>query len=255
MRSFQNLVAKISGRGHRLSRASRRDRPTSSRDYLRDFVYGAIDGVVTTFAVVAGVAGADLEAKIVLILGTANLLADGFSMSVSNFLGSRAALQQAKRRRREQREQIRSDPGLARRRAVDALSERGFTGGDLASAEVLMVADEHRWAALLSDGSLGRTGGGPNPLVAAAATLVAFVSLGSLPLLPFVYDLVVAGDLADPFAWAAAMAAIAFFIVGAMKSRFVDQRWHSSGAETLLVGGLAAGLAFGVGTALAGVGG
>jgi VIT1/CCC1 family predicted Fe2+/Mn2+ transporter len=54
--------------------------------YLGDFVYGANDGIITTFAVVAGVAGADLSARIVLVLGIANLLADGFSMGASNYL-------------------------------------------------------------------------------------------------------------------------------------------------------------------------
>ena len=58
--------------------------------YLRDLVYGAIDGIITTFAVVAGVAGAELSAQTVLILGVANLLADGFSMGAGNYLGIRS---------------------------------------------------------------------------------------------------------------------------------------------------------------------
>ena len=58
--------------------------------YLRDFVYGANDGIITTFAVVAGVAGANLSASVVLILGFANLLADGFSMAMSNYLGEKS---------------------------------------------------------------------------------------------------------------------------------------------------------------------
>src|SRR6188474_3262182 len=62
--------------------------------HLRDLIYGAIDGTVTTFAVVAGVQGARLEASIVIILGFANLIADGFSMAVSNFLATRAETQQ-----------------------------------------------------------------------------------------------------------------------------------------------------------------
>lgn len=60
------------------------------RHYLRDLVYGANDGIVTTFAVVAGVAGAGLSQRIVLILGFANLVADGFSMGASNFLAIRS---------------------------------------------------------------------------------------------------------------------------------------------------------------------
>ncbi len=66
------------------------DEPAPDSTYLKDFIYGAIDGAVTTFAVVSGVAGAGLSSSIIIILGIANLVADGFSMAVGNFLGSRA---------------------------------------------------------------------------------------------------------------------------------------------------------------------
>ena len=66
--------------------------------YLKDFIYGAIDGAVTTFAVVSGVAGAGLSSSVIIILGIANLVADGFSMAVSNFLGSRAENQAMEKR-------------------------------------------------------------------------------------------------------------------------------------------------------------
>ncbi len=68
-----------------------------SQDYLKDSIYGAIDGAVTTFAVVSSVAGAGLSSGIVIILGLANLLADGFSMASGNFLGTRAENQAALR--------------------------------------------------------------------------------------------------------------------------------------------------------------
>lgn len=61
-----------------------------ARHYLGDLVYGANDGIITTFAVVAGVSGASLPARTVLILGFANLLADGFSMGASNVLSIRS---------------------------------------------------------------------------------------------------------------------------------------------------------------------
>ena len=59
--------------------------------YLSEIVYGGIDGSVTTFAVVAGAVGADLGSSVILILGFANLVADGFSMAVGAFLSSKAA--------------------------------------------------------------------------------------------------------------------------------------------------------------------
>ena len=61
-----------------------------SEKYLAEFVYGAIDGTVTTFAIVSGVVGASLSPSIVLVLGLANVLADGFSMASSNFLAERS---------------------------------------------------------------------------------------------------------------------------------------------------------------------
>lgn len=65
----------------------------SEQSYLRDWIYGGVDGVVTTFAVVAGVAGGRLSTFVVLILGFANLIADGFSMAVSNYLGTKSELE------------------------------------------------------------------------------------------------------------------------------------------------------------------
>src|SRR6478752_319047 len=61
-----------------------------NKDYIAEFVYGGIDGAITTFAVVAGATGAGLNISVVIILGVANLLADGFSMSVGNYFSTKA---------------------------------------------------------------------------------------------------------------------------------------------------------------------
>ena len=69
-------------------------------NYLRDWIYGGIDGSVTTFAVVSGVSGARLAPWIILVMGFANLFADGFSMAASNFLGTRAEHEDLERLKR-----------------------------------------------------------------------------------------------------------------------------------------------------------
>jgi len=71
--------------------------PAALRHYLPDLVYGANDGIITTFAVVCGVVGASLSVQVILILGFANLLADGFSMGASNFLSRRSYADAAER--------------------------------------------------------------------------------------------------------------------------------------------------------------
>ena len=81
-----------------IARQRSRDRiPAAGRHYLPDLVYGANDGIITTFAVVCGVVGADLSLSVILILGFANLVADGFSMGASNFLARRSYAEEADR--------------------------------------------------------------------------------------------------------------------------------------------------------------
>ena len=67
-------------------------------DYLTEFVYGGIDGAVTTFAVVAGATGARFDTKVLLVLGFANLIADGFSMSVGSYLSEKSGLELKQKR-------------------------------------------------------------------------------------------------------------------------------------------------------------
>jgi vacuolar iron transporter family protein len=88
------------------------------------------------------------------------------------------------------------------------------------------------------------------PYRAALATLAAFLTVGFLPLMAYVYDLSTPGDVTHPFTWSAVMTGVAFAVVGGLKARFVDQSWWRSALETLLVGGLAATLAYAAGALL-----
>jgi VIT1/CCC1 family predicted Fe2+/Mn2+ transporter len=221
--------------------------------YLRDAVYGAIDGAVTTFAVVAGASGASLGDTIVVIMGVANLIADGFSMGVSNYLGSRAEREQRERARRGQEREIRHHPEAERAQLREIFAAKGFEGADLDRVVDVLTADERRWLDTIMTEELGYGRDESDPLRAAATTFGAFLVVGALPLAVFIYDLLPFGDVAHPFAWSAALTAVAFFAVGAVKARVVGQRWWRSGAETLLIGGAAAGLAFLAGVALEGV--
>lgn len=228
------------------ARLSRPPKPS----HLRDFVYGGIDGAVTTFAVVAGVAGAGLSATVVIILGIANLIADGFSMAMSNFAATRAQVQQRALARTEEEREIREIPEGEREEIRQIFSLKGFSGDQLDRVVGVITANPRVWVDTMMVEERGFSVAREEPLRAAGATFLAFVVVGFIPLFTTILDTVFPSALDRPFLWSCIVTGIAFFVVGALKSRFVVQRWWLSGSETLMLGGAAAVIAYGIGAAL-----
>ncbi len=210
--------------------------------YLKDFVYGAIDGAVTTFAVVSGVAGAGLSPSIVIVLGVANLVGDGFSMAVGNFLGTRSEGQQRDRIRRLEERHIAHYPDGEREEIRQIFQDHGFQGKDLDRVVDVITADHDRWVETMLKEEHGLPLSVASPLRAAGTTFLAFFIIGSLPLIPFLLGL--AFPIPSPFAWSTGLTLAAFFSVGAIKSRFIEEHWARSGTETTVMGSVAAALAY-----------
>ncbi len=227
----------------------------TQHSYLRDFVFGAVDGTVTTFAVVAGVAGAQLSAGIVVVLGLANLIGDGFSMAVSNYLGTRAEEQLRERLRRMEADHIDRYPEGEREEIRQIFAAKGFTGEDLEHAVDRITADRKRWIDTMLIEELGMALDGPSALRAAWVTFAAFLAVGTLPLLTFIWQLATpeAWHLSNPFQISAVLTGLAFFGVGTLKGYVTTNQPWRAGFETLAMGGIAASLAYGVGALLHGL--
>ena len=217
--------------------------------YLSDFIYGGIDGAVTTFAVVSGVAGAGLDSTVIVILGTANLVGDGFSMAAANFLGVRADKQQREKAREIEHREIELHPEGEREEIRQIFAAKGIEGDTLESVVETITADRDRWVGVMLTEEHGLSRETRSGVRAALSTLTAFILVGAIPLLPFAAELF---GIESPrrYLVSSVLVAIAFFGVGALKCRFVAQRWWIGGIETLAVGGLAAALAFTMGWAI-----
>lgn len=211
------------------------------RGLLRDAIYGAIDGTVTTFAIVAGVAGAGLSPLVVVVLGLANVLADGFSMAAANYSGIRAEHDNFLRIRKIEERHIRDHPEGEWLEVREILSRKGLEGEVLDKATDAVTQNRESWIGLMMEGEYGIGGIDPNPLRAALTTFVAFLLAGMIPIMPFLFGIEGAFSLS---AW---MTMATFFGIGALKSRWSLIPWWRSAADTMLIGGAAAALAYGVG--------
>ena len=213
-------------------------------NYLRDWIYGGIDGSVTTFAVVSGVVGARLSPWIILVMGFANLFADGFSMAASNFLGTRAEHEELKRLEAIEYRHVDLAPEGEREEVRQIFRNKGFAGEDLARLVDLITSDRTRWVRTMLTEEYGLPQEVRSPWLAAITTFSAFLVCGLVPLLPYLFG------LNDPLALSIVMTGGVFFAIGSVKSRWSTVRWWRSALSTLFVGGISAGLAYMVGVLL-----
>lgn len=216
-------------------------------NYLQDWVYGGIDGAVTTFAIVAGSLGASLSAKIILILGFANLLADGLSMAAGNYLGTKADNDDAKRLEAVEADHIARFPEGEREEIRQIFAAKGFVGQVLEDAVEVITANRDVWIATMLAEEYGVATARRSPLRAAMATFGGFLVCGLVPLVPFLMGLSNAGWIA------LAATALTFAGIGFGKSKWSLSPWWQSSLETLAIGLSAAIVAFGIGHVLNGV--
>ncbi|MBI2416130.1 MAG: VIT1/CCC1 transporter family protein [Candidatus Kerfeldbacteria bacterium] len=222
--------------------------------WLSDFVYGGIDGAVTTYAVVAGVHGAQLSVAIILILGFANLLADGFSMAVSKYTSDKAEKDRIQKIRRLEYESIERKPEEERAEIKTILQQQGFTGEALRQAEQVITSNKDRWVQFMIHNEFNVVEEAIYPAKSAVTTFAAFLVVGIIPLLGYLVTPFFPYNANVIFYLTTGFTMLALFFVGTIKSIFSDQHWLYSGLYTVAIGGIAASLAYVVGYVLRGLG-
>jgi VIT1/CCC1 family predicted Fe2+/Mn2+ transporter len=227
----------------------------TSHQYIGDMVYGGLDGIITTFAVVSGVAGAQLGTQVILILGLANLFADGFSMATGAYLSSKSEQEYYEREWQREAWEVEHFPDGERQELYVIYRNQGYSEEDARRLVDIQSRDPQRWVKAMMIEELGLLEDERKPWLSALATLVSFVVAGSVPLIVYFLGLIV--PIPPPVAFPASLAlsGLALFGLGAAKVFVTELNIFRSGIEMLLVGGLAAGVAYGVGALLKGIGG
>ncbi len=213
--------------------------PTQS--YLRDWIYGGIDGAVTTFAVVSGVIGGKLASLVIIILGMANLIADGFSMAASNYLGTKSEQEEFQRYRQIEEEEIERFPEGEKEEIRQIYANKGLSGEALTQLVDFIISKKELWVETMLYEEYGLPKNIRSPTKAATSTFSAFIICGFVPLIPYVFS------FHQSISWSVVLTGIVFFIIGSVKSQWTLRSWWASGLITLLIGAAAAVLAYGVG--------
>jgi len=257
-KAFSRRDLEAAARAHdpkRIAHAATEEHGGASHQYIGDVVYGGLDGIITTFAVVSGVAGAALGANVVLILGLANLFADGFSMATGAYLSSKSEQEYYDRERQREAWEVEHLPEGEKAEMLAIYRGQGYSEQDAQSLVEILSRDPRLWVRTMMIEELGLLPDERKPLLSALATLVSFVVAGSVPLLVYLTGLWVDVSAGMAFPISLVLSGLALFGLGAAKVRITEGNAIRSGLEMLLVGGLAAGVAFIVGALLKGIGG
>ena len=224
------------------------------QEFLKQIIYGGNDGIVTTFAIVAGFAGAgaDGAAQIggiaVLLFGIANLLADATAMGLGEFLSARSEQDVYRATRDKELHEIKHNPEMERAEMIEILEERGVSDEDAKQLTDVLERNPEFMADFMMQYEIGMADPtDDNPAMNGFATFVAFIIFGSVPLIPYF--------LLEPTDTTFQLSVIATFLalvsLGLIRWKVTNETMFRCVGETVLVGGICAIVAYGVGLAFA----
>lgn len=226
---------------HRPEAIKKRLNNSKKPQNVSDAVLGGIDGCVTTFAIVSGAVGAGFPSSVALVLGFANLFADGFSMGVSNYESIIAQQEHVEGLKRTEEEHIEKVPEGEREEIRQIFQHKGFEGEVLEEIVKTISQDRRLWVDTMLAEEHGMAKHSSSPWRSAITTFVAFLIVGAMPLLPFLVSNL---SMQQQFLISSFIAGVMFFSIGMLKSLIFSMPIFISGLRTLLTGGTAAALAY-----------
>ncbi|QYX55308.1 VIT1/CCC1 transporter family protein [Roseovarius sp. SCSIO 43702] len=226
-----------------------------TQEFLKQIIYGGNDGIVTTFAIVAGFAGAQAQGVVqigglaVLVFGLANLFADAVSMGLGEFLSLRSQHDLYRKRRRSELREIAENPSQERTELFEILRQRGVPPGEADTVTGLLARHPEIMADLMMTYEFGMANPeDESPAVSGLFTFFSFVVFGAIPILPYFFL-----DPGRSTFWLSVLTTfIALVALGLLRWNATDEPIARSVGETVLVGTVCAVVAYGVGHMVAG---
>lgn len=223
---------------------------TAFQKYQPEFIYAGIDGSVTTFAVVAGATGANFHTNIIIILGLANLLADGLSMSIGSYLSAKAETHHYQKNKNSEYLSIENNPVEETAEIRKIYLEKGFTGNVLEEIVKVITSNKQLWVDEMMKDELKMMQSEKSPLKKALATYISFILVGLVPLAVYIVNLFLPEIQMSLFLISCILTFCAFIFIGYQKAHLNQVSKIKGIAETLFLGGIAAFAAFMAGTVL-----
>ena len=215
--------------------------------YIKSIVYGGLDGIITTFAIVAGVTGASLSYNIILILGFANLIADGISMAAADYLSTKAKAEYQGVRRSQEMIEIKNHPKLERKELIKFYMKEGLSNKDAAAIVSILSKKKKALADAILIEELELVELKESPIKNGLVTLGSFITFGFIPLITYLIARTNNFIDQNTFLFASVLTGITMFLLGAAKIKISPKHWFDSGLEILFIGGFAALCAYGIG--------
>lgn len=216
--------------------------------HFDDFIYGSIDGTVTTFAIVAGAVGATLSPEIILILGFANLFADGFSMAAANYQALKTRIEYIQMKRKQEEWEIDNMEDQEKQEIREIYSKKGFRDEILEEIVRIITSRRKVWVDTMMREELGLIEDSKKPIDGSISTFAGFNLIGIIPLIPFLFFVTVDWKInSEAFLLSVIFTMAAFFLVGMIKGKIVKKSKIRSGIYTLIIGGVSAIIAYGIG--------
>ncbi len=213
--------------------------------WLRPAVFGMMDGLVSNFALIAGVAGAGADRHQVVLAGLAGLVGGAFSMATGEYLSVQSQNESVRAEIAVERQELIHNAAAEQHELAQLYIDRGVTPALAEEVARQLSRDPEQALTVHAREELGVSADQlPSAYVAAGSSILSFSVGAVVPLLPY---LIGGSSVAHLLAIATVLALVGLFIAGAVTARFTSRTWWQSGLRQLLLGALAAGVTYGIG--------